>query len=77
MVHNINIEYTGYAYDDNYECSEEYVYNDIECVYNHMINNMNINPEHIILYGRSLGGGPSCFLAEKFKVGGYISLTQG
>jgi hypothetical protein len=77
MVYGVYIEYTGYAYDDDNECSEEYVYNDIECVYSHMVNVMNIRPENIILYGRSLGSGPSCYLAEKFKVGGYIWVNEG
>lgn len=77
MVNISNKEYTGYAYDDNNECSEQFIYNDIECVYNHMVNNMSISPERIILYGRSLGSGPSCYLAEKYLVGGYIDLTKG
>lgn len=33
---------------------------------------MNVKPENIIAYGRSLGSGPSCFLAEKYPIGGYI-----
>ena len=33
---------------------------------------MKVAPENIILYGRSLGSGPTCYLAEKEKVGGVI-----
>ena len=35
-----------------------------------MINVRKIDPKSIVLYGRSLGSGPSCFLAEKYEVGG-------
>jgi pimeloyl-ACP methyl ester carboxylesterase len=31
-----------------------------------------IPSERIILFGRSIGSGPSCFLAEKYRVGGVI-----
>jgi hypothetical protein len=73
VVYFINkIEYTGYgSNEENLECKEEYIYNDIECVYEYLTNNLNINPQDIILYGRSLGSGPSCFLAEKYlDIGG-------
>lgn len=45
--------------------NEQQCYADIQAVYSHLIHDRNINPKDIILYGRSLGGGPSCFLAQK------------
>jgi len=65
------IEYTGYGEnEENFSPSEQFVYNDIECVYKYVTQELNIKPENIILYGRSLGSGPSCFIAEKYPVGG-------
>ena len=33
---------------------------------------MEIPPERIILYGRSIGSGPACWLAENYPVAGVI-----
>ncbi len=66
-------EYTGYGPNqENFQCSEQHCYNDAEAVYHYMINNLKISPDRIILFGRSLGSGPSCYLAEKYPVGGLI-----
>jgi len=57
--------------------SEENCYADISAVYDYLIKEKKIPPSKIILYGRSLGSGPSCFLAAKSSddgasVGGLI-----
>jgi fermentation-respiration switch protein FrsA (DUF1100 family) len=44
---------------------EEYVYADIEAAYDYLLNVRKLKPEEIVLYGRSLGSGPSCYLASK------------
>ncbi len=44
---------------------EEYVYADIEAAYDYLLNIRKLKPEEIVLYGRSLGSGPSCYLASK------------
>jgi predicted esterase len=46
-------------------------------VYEHLTQVLGIPPEHIVLYGRSLGSGPSVYLAEKTStrsrpVGGLV-----
>jgi len=73
---NVNVimyEYTGYGPNpSNFHCSEQYCYNDIETVYNYMVNVLRITPERIVLFGRSLGTGPSVYLASKKKVAGLI-----
>jgi len=33
---------------------------------------LNISPYHIIVFGRSIGSGPSCWLAEKYLIGGLM-----
>ena len=45
--------------------SEIKCYADIEAVYQDLVEEKGINPEQIVLYGRSLGSGPSCYLAAK------------
>jgi hypothetical protein len=75
MVFIYYLEYSGYGQQDNTDCNEDYIYNDIVCVYNYLIDQLKIKSEDIILYGRSLGSGPSCYLAEKYPIGGYIFIT--
>lgn len=47
------------------EPSEENCYADITAAYDYLTEVRGIAPENIILYGRSLGSGPSCYLAMK------------
>ena len=76
---NVNVimyEYTGYgANPNNYKCSEQFCYNDIETVYNFMLNKLKIPPNRIILFGRGLGTGPSVYLASKTRVAGLILMS--
>ena len=78
LIHFVNInivmyEYTGYGLNQgNFKCSEQFCYNDADTAYNYMINTLKVPPERIIIFGRSLGSGPSCYLAEKYPVGGLI-----
>lgn len=44
---------------------EDYVYADIEAAYDYLLNERSIQPSEIVLYGRSLGSGPTCYLASK------------
>ena len=73
---NVNIvmyEYTGYGINqEKTPSSEQYVYNDIEAVYHHLTDELKIPPNRIIAYGRSVGSGPSCYLAENYPLGGLI-----
>lgn len=69
-------DYTGYG-KSNGVPTEEYCYQDIEAAYDYLTETRNISPEQIVLYGRSLGSGPSCYLASKTaregrSVGGVI-----
>jgi fermentation-respiration switch protein FrsA (DUF1100 family) len=45
--------------------SEANCYSDIDSVYEYLLTERKVLPEHIVLYGRSLGSGPSCYLASK------------
>ena len=43
--------------------TEVTAYDDIESIYNHMIQNLKLDPKSIVVMGRSLGTGPSSYLA--------------
>jgi pimeloyl-ACP methyl ester carboxylesterase len=57
-------DYTGYG-KSNGSPHEYYCYEDIEAAYRYLIEVRRLQPEQIVLYGRSLGSGPSCYLAAK------------
>ena len=71
-VNCVVYEYTGFGESNGRLPKDRFLYDDIETVYLYLTENLNIDPDTIILYGRSIGSGPSCFLAEKFPVGGLI-----
>ena len=58
-------DYTGYGKSTGNVPGEEYVYSDIEAAYKYLLEVRKLQPEEIVLYGRSLGSGPSCYLAQK------------
>jgi pimeloyl-ACP methyl ester carboxylesterase len=58
-------DYSGYGKSTGNVPCEEYVYSDIEAAYKYLLEVKRLQPEEIVLYGRSLGSGPSCYLAQK------------
>jgi len=62
-VNVLAYDYTGYGLSSG-QPSEEMCYRNIEAAYNYLRIDRNIPSSHIILYGRSLGSGPSCHLAK-------------
>lgn len=62
-------DYSGYG-ESTGQPNELNCYADIKAVYEYLRSDMKIPPEHIVLYGRSLGGGPSCYLAEEASLTG-------
>lgn len=65
-------EYTGFGESNGRLPGEQSLYDDIETVYLYLTENLNISPDNIILYGRSIGSGPTSYLAEKYPVAGAI-----
>jgi len=66
-------DYTGYGQSSQVVCTEADTYADIEAVYEWAIKNVCPSPaEQIILYGQSVGSGPTCFLGSKYEVAGVI-----
>ncbi len=64
-------DYEGFGFSDG-SPTEQSCYRDIDAVYKYMTETLKIPPERIIIYGRSVGSGPSCYLAEKEKAAGLI-----
>ena len=67
-------EYTGYN-NPAFKPSEQFVYSDCDAALWFLNNCLRIPMKKIVVYGRSLGSGPSCYLAEKYEVGGLILQT--
>lgn len=64
-------DYEGYG-TSNGKPSEKNVYRDIEAAYDYLIYDLKIDPNRIILLGRSIGSGAAVELALKHKVAGLI-----
>lgn len=64
-------DYHGYGTSGGVS-NEENLYLDIEAAYLYLTEKLHIPPSRIIVYGRSLGGGPSIYLAARHPVAGLI-----
>lgn len=64
-------EYPGYGPLPG-TASEQGCYQAAMAAWQHLIGDRGVEPQHIFLYGRSLGGGPSVELATKVNPGGLI-----
>ncbi|MBC2595299.1 alpha/beta hydrolase [Ruficoccus amylovorans] len=64
-------DYPGYGTSGG-RASEQACYDAIESAYNWLIEEQGLTPEQIVLFGRSVGGGPTIDLAARKPVGGVI-----
>jgi len=55
--------------------SEYYCYADIDAAYKYLSSKLGVNPHNVILYGKDLGSGPSCYLAERVGCDGICGLV--
>ena len=60
-------DYSGYGLSSAETPSEEAVYADAEAALAYLVSVVNTPHNQIVLYGRSLGGGPSTYLAQKMS----------
>ena len=67
-------DYPGYGLSTGLP-SESSCFEAIQSLFSHMTDHMNINPKKVVLWGRSLGTGPSCYLASQKKIGGLLLET--
>jgi pimeloyl-ACP methyl ester carboxylesterase len=69
---NVNVlayDYTGYGKSSG-TVSEQNCYADIDAAWDYLTTQRVIPSKQIFLYGRSLGSGPSCYLAERLARSG-------
>jgi len=77
-VNVLAYDYSGYGLSTpKCEPSEQMCFHNIDAAFNYLVQVMKVPPKQIILYGRSLGSGPSCYMAKKTadegqSVGGLI-----
>ncbi len=64
-------DYEGYGTSTG-RPSEKNVYRDIEAAYNYLTTDLKIDPDRIILLGRSIGSGAAVELALKHRVAGLV-----
>ena len=67
-------DYPGYGVSEG-KPSESGCYEAIDATYQYLVNDMEIDPTRIVVWGRSLGTGPSCYLAAHSSVGGLLLET--
>ena len=67
----ISYDYSGYGTSTGTP-SEQMAYSNILTVYEYLRNHQHLHPDQILVFGRSLGGGPSVELAAHYPVGGLI-----
>ncbi len=64
-------DYSGYGQSGGV-ASEQQVYNNVQAIYNYLINDEKIKPEEIIAYGHSLGAAIATDLAYNNTVGALV-----
>ena len=60
-------DFAGYGLHSCKVSSEAHCQKDVIAVYEYLVNEKNINPNNICIFGRSLGSGIACFLAHHLK----------
>lgn len=64
-------DYRGYGTSQGTP-TEQNTYRDIDAAYEYLTTQLKKSPSEIIVYGRSVGGGPSIYLASRQPVAGLI-----
>ena len=70
----IAYDYPGYGLSEG-KPSESGCYEAIDATYQYLVKELKIDPTRIVVWGRSLGTGPSCYLASRSPVGGLLLET--
>ena len=65
------MDYQGYGLSDG-KPGEEGTYLDAETAWNYLVDEKQINPGNIIIFGRSLGGAVAAWLATRVRAGALI-----
>ena len=68
----VSYDYRSYGVSDDGPLDEEALYRDAQSVYDWMVRVKGIDPQHIIIYGHSLGSGVATHLAANVEAAGVI-----
>jgi pimeloyl-ACP methyl ester carboxylesterase len=68
----VSFDYRGYGASDDGPLDEEALYRDARAVYDWMTGARGIDPQHIVIYGHSLGSGVASHLAARVEAAGLI-----
>jgi len=68
------VNYRGYG-DSEGKPGERALYEDALAIYDHLIERYQLQPEHIVLMGRSLGSGVATWVASQRKVSKLVLVT--
>ena len=63
-MHVLAVEYPGYGLYQTSKASEEKIKEDAICVYDYLTTCVGLRESDIILFGRSLGSGPTSYLSS-------------
>lgn len=71
------MEYPGYGlYQDNGQSSEAKIKEDAEYIYHYCLQEIpNLQEKDILIFGRSMGGGPASWLAGNFNPGSLMLMS--
>ena len=75
-VNVMSYDYTGYGLNDGTP-TEEHCFADIEAAFAYLTDVVDIPPDQIVLYGRSLGSGPSTHLARRLSLQAAAKASTG
>jgi len=64
-------DYQGYGTSQG-KPTERHAYADEDAAYDYLVQNMHIQPDRIIAFGRSLGGDPATDLASRHRLAGLV-----
>lgn len=68
----LGFDYRGYGASTGGPTTASGATRDMESVYQHAVHTLGVQPSHLVLYGRSVGGGPASDVAARLPVGGLV-----
>ena len=68
----VSFDYRGYGASEDGPLEEEGLYRDARAVYDWMVRERGIDPQHLVIYGHSLGSGVASHLAANVEAAGLI-----
>ena len=75
QMHILAVEYPGYGLYKTSKPDEEKMKDDAETIYDFLTKVIGVKEENIILFGRSMGSGPSTYLASRKKPAALLLMS--